>query len=240
MDLRLKEITWLRLVSLLMWTLLVMVKRGVSQLIDALESRVFDRSDQTPKEKEVGAEPVVGATLLPPLSDELVLTKIWPLLHRRVNVSLMWRLRRVSRDWKKSVAQTLEWAALEVVRVDSPGYIQFLKNRGERRPSLQERVEDELRSIVVLLSECLVEYAPRAESVQYTVENFKPDDEGPNSAEGSVEQVDPCMWMGFPCTGEIESEVDSEQGEREEIEIESTASTGSSLRVYYPRHQFRD
>jgi hypothetical protein len=115
-------------------------------------------------------------------------------------VSLMWRLRRVNRDWKKSVALTLEWAALEVVRVDSPGYIQFLKDRGERRPSLQERAEDELRLIAVLLSECLMEYAPRAENVQYTTGICKQDDEGPNSAEGSVELVGPCMWMGFPCT----------------------------------------
>jgi len=37
-----------------------MVKRGVSQLIDALESRVFDRIEQTPKEKEAGAESARG------------------------------------------------------------------------------------------------------------------------------------------------------------------------------------
>ena len=87
MDLRLKEITWLRLMSLLMWTLLVMVKRGVSQLIEFLETKVFDRSEHSSKREEVGVELVGGAILLPPLNDELVLSKIWPLLHRRVNVS---------------------------------------------------------------------------------------------------------------------------------------------------------
>ena len=239
MDLRLKEITWLRLVSLLIWTVLVMVKRGVSQLIDALESRVFDKSEQTPKKGEVDVEPKVGVTLLPPLTDELVLAKIWPLLHKKVNVTLMWRLRRVSRDWKRSVAQTLEWAALEVVRVDSPGYLRFLRERGERRPSLQERVEDELRSVTVLLSECLVEYAPSAGNIQYTAGVYRQDSEGTGLSGSTVDEVALCVWMGFPCSEEVESEVDSDRGEREETELESVASTGSSLRIYYPRHQFR-
>ena len=199
---------------------------------------MFDRSEQAPKDREV-EELAGGATLLPPLSDELVLTKIWPLLHKKVNVSLMWRLRRVSRDWRRGVALTLEWAALEVVRIDSPGYIRFLKEHGERRPSLQERVEDELQSITVLLSESLVEFASRTEGVQNRTEIDNQDDEGPNSAECSIEVVGPCMWTRFPYTGEIASEGDSKQSERGETETESVASTESSLRVYYPRHQLR-
>ena len=51
MDLRLKEITWVCLLSLLIWTILVMLKRGVSQLIDAIESKVFDKSEQTLSEE---------------------------------------------------------------------------------------------------------------------------------------------------------------------------------------------
>ena len=199
MDLRLKEITWVQLMSLLIWTILVMVKRGVSQLIDALERKVFDRSEQTSNE-EVRVEPVGGAMLLPPLSDELVLTRIWPLLHKRVNVSLIWRLRRVSRAWKKSVAMTLEWAAFEMVRIDSPGYIRFLKERRERCPSLQERVEDELRSITVLLSECLMEYSPQSERVWSKAKSHEQDNEDSSSAGGSVEVVCACKWTGFPCT----------------------------------------
>ena len=118
MDLKLKEITWLRLVLLLIWTILVMLERGITQLIEVMEGRIFDKGSQSLSEG-VNEESVGAARLLPPLSDEIVLTRIWPLLHREVNVSLLWRLRRVSRAWKGSVGTTLEWAAFEVVRVDS-------------------------------------------------------------------------------------------------------------------------
>ena len=73
MDLRLKEITWVRLLSLLVWTILVMLKQGITQLIDGIESRVFDISGQT-LSKEVRGRIIERATLLPPLSNELVLT----------------------------------------------------------------------------------------------------------------------------------------------------------------------
>ena len=88
MDLRLKEVTWLCLVSLLLWTILVMIKRGVTQLIEVIENKVFDRSERSLREA-LRSEEVRAATLLPPLNDDLVITWIWPLLHRRVNVSLI-------------------------------------------------------------------------------------------------------------------------------------------------------
>ena len=150
MDLRLKEITWVRLLSLLLWTVLMMLKRGITQLIDIVERRIFDVNVQA--KEESSREKLIGeATLLPPLSDELVLSQIWPLLHKRVNVSLLWRLRKVNRAWKKKVGTTLEWAALEFVRIDSPGFLRLLEKRGEHRPSLRERVESELDSLAVLL-----------------------------------------------------------------------------------------
>ena len=122
MDLRLREITWVRLLSLLLWTLLVMLKKAITQLIEVVERGVFDvgtpmagKSDQEKSKKK--------ATLLPPLSDELVLSRIWPLMHQRVNVSLLWRLRRVNKAWKREVGDSLEWAALDIVRLDTPGLI---------------------------------------------------------------------------------------------------------------------
>ena len=95
MDLRLREVTWVRLLALLVWTIMVMLKRGISQLIEAIEERVFERSVQTPSE-EVRERRVEKSTLLLPLSDEIVLARIWPLLHQRVNISLLWRLQRVN------------------------------------------------------------------------------------------------------------------------------------------------
>jgi hypothetical protein len=159
-------------------------------------------------------------------------------------VSLIWRLRRVSRAWKKSVAMTLEWAALEMVRINSPGYIRFLKERREHRLSLQERVEDELRSITVLLSECLVEYSPQSEKVRSKPGSHEQDDEALSLTGGSVEVVCACMWTGFPCTlsGEIcsYSASDSGQSEREGFERTNASSTGSSLRACFSCYQLKD
>ena len=163
MDLRLKEITWVRL-TLLIWTILVILKRGISQLIDAIESRVFEISGQSLSEG-VRGRTVETTAPLPPLSDELVLIRIWPLLHQKVNMSLLWRFRRVNRAWRDGVAMTLEWAALEMVRVDTPGFIRYLEDHCERCPLLQERVEDELKSISILLSEHLVDYTSQSEWV---------------------------------------------------------------------------
>ena len=68
MDLRLKEVTWIRLLSLLLWTVLMMLKRVITQLIEIVETRVFDVSGQ--EERVSGRGELSGeATLLPPLSD---------------------------------------------------------------------------------------------------------------------------------------------------------------------------
>ena len=88
MDLRLREITWVRLLSLLIWTILIMLKRGITCLIDAIEGRVFERVEQR-SNREIGVRASGEATLLPPLSDELVVKRVWPLLHRKVDVSLL-------------------------------------------------------------------------------------------------------------------------------------------------------
>ena len=96
MDLRLREVTWVRLLSLLIWTILMMLKRGLTQLIDVFERRAFVVSKQVKKEEKSQRGDGEKVTLLPPLSDQIVLSKVWPLLHERVNVSLMWRLRRVN------------------------------------------------------------------------------------------------------------------------------------------------
>lgn len=157
MDLRLREITLKRLLSLLVWTLLVILKRGISVLIESIESCIFERVEPLP-DRNVGRRSG-GVTLLPPLSDELVFLHIWPRLQQRVNISLLWRLRRVSRAWKKGVGATREWAALEMVRIDSPGFVQYLVDHCERRPSLRNRVESELESINFLLSECLEDFS---------------------------------------------------------------------------------
>lgn len=90
----------MRLLTLLVWTILVMLKRGIIQLIDVIEERVFERVVQ-PSTEGVQERRIEKSTLLPPLSDEIVLARIWPLLHQRVNISLLWRLQRVNWAWRE-------------------------------------------------------------------------------------------------------------------------------------------
>ena len=143
----------------------MMLRREISQLIDVVEERVFDRSAHILREENPKGK--VGATtLLPPLSDELVLETIWHVLHNIVNISLLWRLRRVNHAWKESVARLVEWTALEVVRVDTTGMIRYLEERRECLPPLRERVEDELRSISMLLSDTLEDFASQSTNHQ--------------------------------------------------------------------------
>jgi hypothetical protein len=191
------------------------------------------------------------ATLRPPLSDELVLSQIWPLLHKRVNVSLLWRLRKVNRAWKKKVGTTLEWAALEFVRIDSPGFLRLLEKRGERRPSLRERVESELESLAMLFAENLSDFSSQVEMSQSTVV-------GSESIEGGEElgsvrvlseiDVDTtsrllpyiCREADYTCFDSNQNVDRGEPYRSEEEEVESySSSSGSSMRIYYPRHNLR-
>ena len=247
MDLRLKEITWVRLLYLLLWTVLMMLKRGITQLIDIVERRIFDVNVQA--KEESSREKLIGeATLLPPLSDELVLSQIWPLLHKRVNVSLLWRLRKLNRAWKKKVGTTLEWAALEFVRIDSPGFLRLLEKRGEHRPSLRERVESELDSPVVLLAENLSEFSSQVGKAQSVVVSPEPIEGVGESGSvrmnfeaevNSTARCHSCICRETCYTGR--QSIDGggiDWSEEEEIETCSSFS-GSSLRVYYPRHSLK-
>lgn len=237
MDLRLREITWVRLVSLLAWTILVMLKRGISQLIDMIEERVFERHVQQKREEKTERE-VESATLLPPLSDRLVLERIWPLLHKRVNVSLLWRLRRVSRAWKRNVGVSLEWAALEVVRIDAPGLIRYLEERRERRPPLRERVEDELRAIKVLLSEPLSDFILQPVSLQ-PLDDRSSWDEGSGSSIGGSEGI---AWSspqaGMSCLGRSSNSENRSNSQNVALGFGEvwTYSTESNSRISYPHH----
>ena len=247
MDLRLKEITWVRLLSLLLWTVLMILKRGITQLIEIVERRTFDVNVQAKEER--GREKLIDeATLLPPLSDELVLSQIWPLLHKRVNVSLLWRLRKVNRAWKNKVGTTLEWVALEFVRIDSPGFLRLLEKRGERRPSLRERVEKELDSLDVILAEDLSEFSLQVVNSRSVVVSSEPIEGVGESGSvrvsfeaeaSSTARCRSCVCRETCYTGR--QSIDGgeiEWSEEEEIETCSSFS-GSSLRVYYPRHSLK-
>lgn len=221
----------------------MMLKRGLSQLIDVIERRVFVESNQTKKEEKSQRGGGEKVTLLPPLSDQLVLSKVWPLLHKQVNVSLLWRLRRVNKAWKRSVSNSLEWAALEMVRVDSPGYLRYLRERRERRPSLLERVESEKRLIAVLLAENVVESLAQSESIVRRETNGERGSVGAWRGDSRTEEVESPFSVGYTRLigfEEFRSERDDEICWCEESDFEADASSSeSSVRVYYPRHTVR-
>lgn len=185
-------------------------------------------------------------TLLPPLNDELVLHRIWPLLHRRVNVSLLWRLRRVNRAWKRKVGTTLEWSALEMVRLDSPGYLQVLASRRVPRPSLCERVESERAAFLILLAERLVDFTERTGLT--SAENSEPVGVGRFAGPLDREKVEAeresssnsCSIDLMRSKMNRNRDMDYYYYRSEEEEIEAYASsTDSSMGVYYPRHSMR-
>ena len=232
MDLRLREVTWVRLLSLLLWTILMILNRGITQLLERLEGKVFKSGAQpviVREREEEGEE----RTLLPPLSDELVLERIWPLLHRKVNISLLWRLRRVNHAWRKKVAGSLEWGALEIVRIDAPGLTRYLEERQERRPPLRERVEDELRAITVLISEDLAELSSQGE--------YRNEAGAWSSAVDKGDFDRSFQEFGCPCCEEVfhYSGSESEQSEGTERNGSWSSSSERSLRVFYPRHSVR-
>ena len=127
----------------------------------------------------------------------------------------------------------MEWAALEIVRVDAPGLTRYLEQRHERRPPLRERVEDELRAITVLISENLAELSSQ--------------DVGRNeagacsSAEDKDEFDRSFLEFGCPCCEEVFHYSGSESEQSEEVERSGSWSSASerSLKVFYPRHSVR-
>lgn len=79
----------------------------------------------------------------------------------------------MNRAWRRKVGTTLEWAALEMVQIDAPGLIRFLENRGERHPSLWERVESELNSFAMLLVERLSDFTSKMEGTQLDADRLE-------------------------------------------------------------------
>lgn len=225
----------------------MMIKRGISQVIDAIEGQIFDVSVPIPGGH--GQERELEGTLLPPLGDKLVIARIWPLLHERVNVSLLWRLRRVNRAWKEMVGTTLEWAALEMVRLDSPGYLRTLAERHQRRPPLQDRVRCELNAFTILLAESLDRFSVHADMAQSRIRSVGPvvGEIGRGLVDTRTEESEISDTSDCSCSRKRAAQhsdcIDHWSSEFEGCEEEEVSayasSTDGSLRVYYPRHAMR-
>lgn len=152
----------------------------------------------------------------------------------------------MNRAWRERVSTTLEWTALEWVCVDSPGFLQLISERCERRPPLRERVESELRNFAILLEEDLGKYSATSKPRWPVIEGL-----------GSVRSVR-SRRSRKSASRELDSEVSSSSGrscrktewislkgsfgrEIEESEDEifeeyAASSLDSSMMVWYPRH----
>lgn len=93
--------------------------------------------------------------LLPMLLDSITRGVLWDKLCLPRSISLLYRLRRVNRAWRDFVGTTIEWTALEVTRLDNPGYERFARKwRGShKRRTRFERYNIEIGNLNVLLSE---------------------------------------------------------------------------------------
>ncbi|KAL2652777.1 hypothetical protein R1flu_020905 [Riccia fluitans] len=78
--------------------------------------------------------------LLPQLPNDVVESEIWPrLTHTPV---LLWNLRRVNRAWRNLVGSSVQWSALELVRINDPSYRHLSVGRRETISSLlQYKIE---------------------------------------------------------------------------------------------------
>lgn len=66
------------------------------------------------------------AKLFPHVNDEILQISILLLLQKTVDVSLLWRVRRISEAWTYFVGDIREWTMLDVDWVDTPIYLIFL------------------------------------------------------------------------------------------------------------------
>lgn len=70
-------------------------------------------------------------TLTNVLPDAVVRGPVWTALNSPPLISLLRRLHRVNSAWRSFTAETVVWAALEFVRLDTPRYARFVER--ERR-----------------------------------------------------------------------------------------------------------
>jgi hypothetical protein len=139
-----------------------------------------------------------------------------------------------------------------MVRVDSPGFLQFITERCERRPALRERVESELKFFAILLVERLGESTARSELGEPGSDRLGPvrsresrEQKKPVSeeleAEVSSSNCHVCRKVEFVYLREIlgRGSEESDRSEDEGIETYSASSSDSSMRIWYPHLSMR-
>ena len=131
--------------------------------------------DSSSESSEEGDTPVIAETcredvrraagiLLPGLADELVAEEVWPRMFIDPSLSLLFRLRRVSRSWFRFVESQLEWQALDFIRLDNPGYQLYVRQHGFSRVSLTQRLRKEIECLQMMGPPGIAVEAPKCRS----------------------------------------------------------------------------
>ncbi|KAL3693253.1 hypothetical protein R1sor_006904 [Riccia sorocarpa] len=86
----------------------------IDEFFDCWEFALTGPDDESSREglETEQARPSATGKLIPGLPDDLVAVQIWPLI-----VSSFSEMRHVNRDWRSFVTTSLEWLAMEVVRL---------------------------------------------------------------------------------------------------------------------------
>lgn len=77
-----------------------------------------------PESSHIATRPPVqcrqdSSFILPPLRDSVVINILWPKLNDPPSISLLYRIWRVNKTWMRLIARTLEWNALEFIKLDN-------------------------------------------------------------------------------------------------------------------------
>lgn len=114
------------------------------------------------------------SSILPPLPDIIVIKVLWPKLNDPPSISLLYRLRRVNKTWMRLISGTVEWSALEFVKLDNTGYLQSIRRFGKPRLSRNTRLRAEIHCFRRLLHENLILYERnnRKKVIQEEVETY--------------------------------------------------------------------
>jgi hypothetical protein len=92
--------------------------------------------------------------MVPGLPDEFIRRVLWPnFLTVPLRTEDLVRFRVVSKSWHRFVCSTLEWQALEFVRIDTPGYLRATHLGLQPRATINSRLGFEFKCFLFLLSE---------------------------------------------------------------------------------------
>ena len=128
------------------------------EFFDSFASLSFDDASTVPRVGCITPPVSENSGLLLLIPHLVTTTTVWNKLRSPPSISLLYRLRHVSRGWKNFVSTTQEWAALEFTKLDTPGYERFVAywHGIHYKRTRFERFSIEMGNLNLVLSEARV------------------------------------------------------------------------------------